>query len=228
MPDSIPRSIATGEIRWHVDFIAGLARTLRPEVYVELGVHTAELFNRVIPFAGQAIGVDMDPEAGRYISDAANVRFFCGTTDSFLDEISSSGLKIDMLFVDADHSRASVLQDFRGYFPHVRPQGLILLHDSNPDKELIDPAWCGDGYLAVEELSRKADNYEMVTIPLSPGLTICRKRTRHLSWEEPDTDGMRPARWGVRDGSNAAPADTTAKPPGRMSAFVRGVRSLLG
>lgn len=40
-----------------------------------------------------------------------------------------------MLFIDADHSKEAVLQDFRGFFPFVAPYGLILLHDSHPGKE---------------------------------------------------------------------------------------------
>jgi len=214
MAASVPSSIASGETRWHVGFISELARTLRPEVYVELGIHTAELFNMVVPFADRAIAVDMDPAAGRYVSNASNAHFFCGTTDSFLAETALSGLGIDMLFIDADHSRESVLRDFRGYFPHVRPQGLILLHDSDPDAELIDPDWCGDGYLAVEELSRDTTSYEMVTIPLSPGLTICRKRTQQLSWREPHSGGMRPAQWGLHgdaDGAFVSPSKADSK-----------------
>jgi predicted O-methyltransferase YrrM len=222
--DSIPRAIATGEIRWHVQFIAELARVLRPNVYVELGIHTAELFNLAAPFAGHAIGVDIDPAAGGHIVSARNARFFCGRTDDFIRAAEQNDLMIDMLFIDADHSRAAVLRDFADYFPHVRPQGLILLHDSDPDPELISPDWCGDGYLAVEELARTAQAYEMVTIPLSPGLTICRKRTRQLSSQEPSEDGMAPAAWGARN-DKRDPARVEA--PGSVAAFTARLRRLL-
>ena len=181
---------------WNSDFIANLAEMLRPEVYVELGVRRAATFNIVAPYAGQAIGVDMDPGVEAYVQSAANVQLFLGTTDEYLAEIERTGLLIDMLFIDADHARSSVLQDFRGFLPHVRPQGIILLHDGHPgDESLLAPESCADAYLAVEELSRDAREYEMVTIPLSPGLTICRKRTRQLSWQEPAHDGVRPSVW---------------------------------
>lgn len=88
------------------------------------------------------------------------------------------------------------MSDFRNYFPHVRPHGLILLHDSHPgDASFVAPDLCGGVYQAVEELLQDCAEYEMVTIPFSPGVTICRKRKRQLSWQEPDTD-MRPARRG--------------------------------
>lgn len=176
-------------LKWHLGFIAELAKTVRPDVYIELGVHRAELFNRVIPYARQLIGVDIDATAGDYIGKTPNVRFVCGTTDDFVEELRTSGLMIDMLFIDANHCRESVMTDFRNYSPFVRPHGLILLHDTHPgDASLLDPGWCGDAYRAVEDLQRDLDGFEMVTIPVSPRLTLCRKRTAQLSWMENDSD----------------------------------------
>lgn len=173
-------------LNWHVEFVTGLARLTRPGVYVELGVYQAELLNKVIPYARQAIGVDVDSACARYVRRAPNVRFVCGTTDSFADECRKLGLQIDMLFIDADHCRVSLLRDFRNYLPLVRPHGLILMHDTHPgDASLLDPGYCCDAYRAVEELQSNPVGYEMMTIPLSPGLTMCRKRTAQLAWMEP-------------------------------------------
>ena len=181
---------------WHYDFIPPLIRALRPEVYVELGVREAHLFNLVSPFAGHAIGVDIDPMSGECIQGAPNVTFHCCTTMEFLDEAKRTGLAIDVLFIDADHSYEAALEDFRSYLPYVRPHGLILMHDAHPgDASLAIPTQCGGVYQAVEELSAENDEYEMVTIPLSPGVTICRKRTRQLAWQEPEA-GVRTPLWG--------------------------------
>lgn len=181
-------------LNWHVEFITGLARLLRPDVYVELGIYQAETLNKVAPFVGRAIGLDVDPASARYVRHAPNVRFVCGTTDSFAAEIPMLGLQIDMLFIDADHCRESVRRDFDNYFPFVRPQGLILMHDTHPgDARLVEPGWCGDAYRAIEQLQTDAVGYEMMTIPRSPGLTMCRKRTTQLGWMEPPTQIRRPA-----------------------------------
>jgi len=170
---------------WHVGFIVALARVVRPAVYVELGVHRAELFNRLIPYAGELIGVDIDPRSADFVQSAPNARFVLGTTETFANDVRVSPIVIDMLFIDADHSRRSVVRDFRDLFPFVRPHGLILVHDTHPgDASLLDPGWCGDAYLAIDELQRDARDYEMMTIPVSPGLTLCRKRTSQLSWAE--------------------------------------------
>lgn len=173
------------KINWHEDFILFLVSIVRPKVYVELGLYQCALFNRVIPFAETLIGVDINGEAGQHMNNLPNTRFFHGTTQAFAKELSAQPLQIDMLFIDADHSREAVLQDFHDFFPYVAPHGLILMHDSHPGNiEMMDPTLCGTAYQAIEELSKVNNFYEMMTIPISPGLTICRKRQQQLSWQE--------------------------------------------
>jgi len=171
---------------WHEDFIVHLASIVRPRVYVELGIYHCALFNRIIPYAEELIGVDINPDAGRYMQISSKTRFINSTTQDFIKYLESEALMIDMLFIDADHAREAVMNDFKAYLPFVAPHGLILLHDVHPGNEqLIQPAWCGNAYLAAEELSRHTDEYEMMTIPVSPGLAICRKRKTQLAWQEP-------------------------------------------
>lgn len=170
---------------WHRDFIYNLASIIRPKIYVELGLYRCNLFNRIIPCSDLLVGVDMNKDAGAYMNKSPNVKFFHGTTQEFAKELEIHPLQIDMLFIDADHSKEAVLQDFRNFFPFVSPHGLILFHDSHPGNEMMmRPDSCGNAYLAIEELSKKTDTYEMMTIPASPGLTICRKRLKQLSWHE--------------------------------------------
>ena len=172
-------------LNWHEDFIVHLASLVCPKVYVELGIYHCALFNRIIPFAEQLIGVDISAESGNYMQQSSKTRFFKGTTHEFAQEVAVNPLQINMLFIDADHSKEAVLQDFIEFFPFVVPHGLILLHDTHPGNEqMMDPAWCGTAYQAVEEYLRETGSYELMTIPLSPGLTICRKRQAQLSWQE--------------------------------------------
>ncbi|HBV85226.1 MAG TPA: methyltransferase [Desulfosporosinus sp.] len=173
-------------LNWHEDFIVHLVSLIRPKVYVELGLYHCTLFNRIIHFAEQLVGVDISPEAGKYMQQSSKTRFFNGTTQEFAKEVESNSLKIDLLFIDADHSKEAVLEDFKSFFPYIAPHGLILLHDTHPGNEqMIRPEWCGTAYLAIEELFReKGLSYELMTIPLSPGLTICRKRQLQLAWQE--------------------------------------------
>ena len=46
---------------------------------------------------------------------------------------------IDMLFVDADHSKEAVAEDFKSMFPFVTDQEIIILHDGYPFASRVDP-----------------------------------------------------------------------------------------
>lgn len=88
-----------------------------------------------------------------------------------------------MLFIDADHKKESVLKDFYNYFPFIKEDGIIFLHDGYPKNiEYTKDGYCSNCYEAIFELSKNTTDYEMVTIPLHPGLTICRKRKKQIPW----------------------------------------------
>ena len=168
---------------WHEDFIVHLASILKPKTYVELGLYKCELFNRIIPHSENLIGVDILEKWGEYMEKSEKTKFICSSTDEYHEQLQKNPLVIDMLFIDANHSKESVKKDFENFFPFVSDQGIILLHDGYPKNEkYTDPGYCGDGYKAIEELSKNTDKYEMTTIPIHPGLTICRKRIKHLPW----------------------------------------------
>lgn len=170
---------------WHEDFIVHIAKILRPHLYVELGLYQCVLFNRIIPYAKTLIGVDVDPNAGKFMLKVDKSQFINTSTEEFAKELQRKPLFIDMLFIDADHSAKAVKNDFDNYFPFVSPHGIIILHDGHPqNRDYIDSRYCGDGYKTIAKLSRYTKEYEMVTIPVHPGLTICRKRKTQLKWQE--------------------------------------------
>lgn len=173
------------QTEWHHDFILHIASILRPKVYVELGLRKCPLFNRMIPFADQLIGVDLDTRPEEFMIKNAKTKFVLASTLDYAASLESNPIKIDMLFIDADHSKESVEADFLAFFPYVVPHGIIIFHDSHPkNQEWTVPHYCGDGYLAVEKLSKHIEEYEMMTIPFHPGLTLCRKRKQQISWLE--------------------------------------------
>jgi len=185
-------------VGWHEDFIVHLASIVRPRVYVELGIQYCALFNRIVPYAEYLIGVDIDPNANQYMLNSDKTRFVNSTTQEFVKQLETENLMIDMLFIDADHSQEAVLQDFYAYLPFVAPHGLILLHDVHPgDEGFIHPTLCGTAYLAAQELSRYSDEYELMTIPVSPGLAICRKRNTQLSWQDPQYNQLMNKRYSI-------------------------------
>lgn len=169
---------------WHEDFITYLASQYRPKIYVELGLYQCELFNKIVPYADILIGVDISPAAGKHMTVSEKTVFVNSTTDEFVEGLRISPISIDMLFIDADHSKESVLKDFWNYLPFVKDHGLILLHDTHPKNlQYTEKGYCGDAYLVIEELKKHTDEFEFMTIPIHPGLTLIRKRKTQLSWE---------------------------------------------
>lgn len=189
LPINDPASVLTAsEIpeNWHEELISMFAAILRPRVYVELGLYECALFNRIIPYAEKLYGVDSQPEAGTFMHNVpGKTEFFAGTTLDFAKKLERDPIAIDLLFIDANHAKESVLADFRAFFPFVAPHGLILLHDSHPkSKQYTEPGYCNNAFAAIEELGKDTQNYELMTIPRHPGLTICRKRKTQLAWQE--------------------------------------------
>jgi len=183
---SIPlRADGPVDHKWHQNFILNLASVMRPKNYLELGIYHCGLFNKMIPFADKLTGVDIAPEAGTFMAKSPKVSFACSTTDAYAETLRQKGETFDFIFIDADHSRKAVRSDFTNYIELLRPHGLLLLHDTHPiDRAATDQARCGDGFESIAELSHQTVRWEMMTIPLHPGLTICRKRAEQLSWME--------------------------------------------
>lgn len=168
---------------WHENLIVHLATLFKPKVYVELGLYRCELFNRILPIANQLYGVDISVNAGDFMKKSNKAKFFHCDTDKFSKWATENKLVIDMLFIDANHSKESVLNDFKNYFPLVRDNGIILLHDGFPkDQASTDPGFCGDGHIAIKHLTENQEGFEIVTLPLPPGLSIVRKRKQHIPW----------------------------------------------
>jgi predicted O-methyltransferase YrrM len=170
---------------WHVNFIIHMASILRPACYVELGLYQCELFNRMVPYCGRLYGVDIVESVSSYMKKSSKTSFHCNSTEEFSKYAQSNNLQIDMLFIDADHSYESVKNDFEKFFPLVKDNGIILLHDGYPkDAAHTDDGYCGDGYKAIAELTKSQVGFEMMTIPVHPGVTIVRKRKSHLQWTD--------------------------------------------
>lgn len=70
---------------WHEDFIVHLAKVLKPNVYVELGLYRCDIFNRIIPYSNTLIGVDLSPDSGKYMKKSKKTSFQNMTTDHYYE-----------------------------------------------------------------------------------------------------------------------------------------------
>ena len=169
--------------KWHLDFIVHLVRVLKPQKYLEIGIYRAGLINRLIPLIPEITAVDVDPESGKFIESSNNVEFVNLNSQEFWK--TNPANDYDLIFIDGNHSREAVLDDFHGALRSIKVEGVILLHDTYPlDKEATNPARCDTGYLAIEMLSHQTNEFEMMTIPVHPGLTLVRKRSRQVPWSD--------------------------------------------
>ena len=160
----------------HEGLIPALAAELGVTRYLELGIHQNETIGGVMEACPDAyvVGVDRYEPAEWVLG--VNYRIM-STVEYLAGPVATDG-PFDMVFIDADHNSEAVLTDFHGVWPHVAPDGLVLLHDTNPETVAdTSPGLCGDGWKAARQLTQSG--HEAVTLPYHPGLTIVRKR---VSW----------------------------------------------
>lgn len=171
----------TRDGEFHSVFIAHVVNRAKPAVYLELGVHQNETMGLVAEHnqGTRLLGVDRyDPR-----ERIKGVEYFIMDTQVFLKErLPTLTTKLDLVFIDADHSYAAVKRDFEEVWPFVEEQGLVLLHDTFPEGKWEEaPGYSGDSWRFAVELRERG--FECVTLPIPPGLTIVRKRDKgHLAW----------------------------------------------
>jgi predicted O-methyltransferase YrrM len=80
---------------------------------------------------------------------------------------------IDFLMIDGDHSHEAVTRDWREWSPHVRPGGIVALHDAR----VFEGGWveADDGPVRLRESIEKADDSTWEVIDGTDSLAIVRR-----------------------------------------------------
>jgi len=144
------------EIQWLFE----LVRAARPRVVLEIGFAaggTFFLWSRAAAPDAHLLAIDTRPTGcfsgwspfpvvrRGFALDSQRVRLLMRsdshseTTRRHVAELLD-GRPVEFLFIDGDHSRDGVWQDFNMYSPLVAPGGLIAFHDISPN-----PAECTEG-----------------------------------------------------------------------------------
>lgn len=165
---------------FHTEILRTIARQMGPRVYVELGVHEAHTLNAVIPYAAEIYACDIKSFSTHIPAQyAGRVRDFSGTrTDEFAVKWKNDiGQEIDLIFIDADHSKESVYKDIMNFWPYLKTDtGLMVLHDMwPPSPKYVDQGYCGDGFLVKQKIKKELPDLEFISLPLQYGLGIMRK-----------------------------------------------------
>lgn len=159
----------------HTEFFNLLFKWIRPEHYLELGVRHGGNFVTLARHCKKAVGVDMVP-AEFLVAD--NMKYCQMSTDGYFESLTDE--MFDAVFIDADHSHEQSLKDFLNVKDRVIEDGFIFFHDTYPwDWSMTDRGQCEDVYKTALYIKQNLiDEFEIVTLPFNPGVTICKKISR--------------------------------------------------
>lgn len=157
----------------HVTFLNFMCSWIKPECYLELGVRDGRNFFSVAKHCQKAIGVDIVSCSKSLLN---NMEFHICNTDEYFKNLNDD-IKFDVVFIDADHSHEQSLKDFLNVKDKVIDDGFIFFHDTYPyDPYLFDMTLSGDVYKTALYIKKHFnEDFEIVTLPINPGLTIVKK-----------------------------------------------------
>jgi len=168
-------------IEFQLAVLEAIARQQSPNIYVELGICGGATYKSILPYVrGHAYAVDTAPGVvEEHVTQTSNPKSnaFSMRTDDFSKLWDEDIRKeIDLIFIDADHCKESVWQDFQNFYKWLKPNtGILAMHDSWPPNQLYtDPGRCGDCYKAIANVKR-VEGAEVLTLPFQYGLTLVRK-----------------------------------------------------
>jgi predicted O-methyltransferase YrrM len=121
------------------------------EIGTDIGESTATLLAAAEITGGHMWSVDINPKIGfldvyaRHGDPAGLWTFVCGDS-SALTTAKQIPQRIDLLYIDGDHTYEHVCQEIRLYLPRVRGGGMALFHDTHkntwarPEEFRVDDA----------------------------------------------------------------------------------------
>jgi predicted O-methyltransferase YrrM len=169
----------------HIEFIEFFVRLIKPKNFLELGVQFAECTKAIIDLIPEYYGVDINMSSNieYIIKSYPSFKFFHGTTDDFFAS-RTANMNLEMAFIDACHSHEASYQDFLHIKDHIVDDGIIFFHDTYPASEYwTQNDLCHDCY-RTSKLIRLHHHreWEILTIPINPGISIARKCKKQLKW----------------------------------------------
>lgn len=155
-----------------------LRRRNRATLYVEIGVRDGESFRLV--HADRRIGIDPERwpsmaalESGDQFFEATSDEFFELHADAVLGEAS-----VDVALLDGLHDLRQVLRDFDNLERFMRPDGVVIVDDCNPQSAErasdipIGGAWNGDVWKFVAYLVAERPDLRVTTIDADQGVGV--------------------------------------------------------
>ena len=173
----------------HIEMIEYFVRLIKPKRFIELGVQFGEATKKIIPHVHEtyyAVDLLRQSNIDYFEKTYPNFKFHTMTTDDFFKDLKEKGvnLQLEMAFIDACHTHEATYRDFLNVKEHLVNDGIIFMHDMYPkDLASSDPGLSGDCYKTAEKIRLEHNHeFEIITIPVEPGLSILRKVDRQLNW----------------------------------------------
>jgi len=170
-----------------IEFIKSVVRMYKEHkeklVFLELGLNKGETFNEIIPYATHLHGVDISlgliPKKIKDKVDNNFINLYESTTDNFFENIDPN-FRVDVAFIDADHTFEFVKKDFKNVLNILSPGGIILMHDQDPlsyDFVSNENKLCGNAYKMVNYFIDNHPECNIVTLPLEiAGISMVQRK----------------------------------------------------
>jgi glycosyltransferase involved in cell wall biosynthesis len=124
----------------HLPMLKAYAKGAVLELGSREGVSTSALLEGVVEKGGQVWSVDYDPACAEAWYGHPRWHFVCGdsTSPETAAALAAAGLpeKIDLLFVDTEHTYAQVTRELNFWLPRLTPTGTVLVHDTESFPEV--------------------------------------------------------------------------------------------
>lgn len=167
----------------YYNIIEHLAEWIKPVNYLEIGVRLGTVYHKVSEYCETCYLVDIKFLDIEYKSNSLKFEM---TSDNFF-EIIDKTVKFDLVFIDGDHSKEQVIKDFINVKDMVIDDGFVILHDTYPCDERMElPHHSGDAWRAALYIKENfRDDWEIITLPFNPGLTIMKKmkNNKQILWK---------------------------------------------
>lgn len=173
----------------YYNLLFSIALPAAPLIIVELGTGpgvSSLAFRRVIEYynglrsqQGILHTCDLDEKTLQKVRRwGKNVQAHLMSTNEFAREWARHQTPIDILYIDADHSHEQSQKDFDNFASFIRPNGLVLMHDTFPLSEAYEqPHLSGTVYKTAQYIKcARRDEFEIMTLPYLCGISLLRKK----------------------------------------------------
>jgi len=127
----------------YFDLFYDLVRQMKPKIILELGLgrggSTRVFLLACKDFGGHLYTIEINPEG--LLQKEAIKQIVALGLNKYWTLIEGDSTKviwdktIDILFIDSEHKASIVEKEIKKYFPFIKPNGIILIHDMNVKKD---------------------------------------------------------------------------------------------